>query len=120
MLDVDKMRLRRLELRLSQKALGEAIRQDQAYVSRVENGIITDVTAETLARIARVLKVPMEQLMILDTTEAEAPQGKQPRPRLTPYCKGEAAGADIHGSPTPRLPAASLPSLYGKIASCLL
>jgi len=81
MLDVDKMRLRRLELRLSQKALGEAIRQDQAYISRVENGIITDVTAETLGRIARVLEVPMEQLLILDAAEAEAPQGKQPRPR---------------------------------------
>ena len=91
MLDVDKMRLRRLELRLSQKVLGEAIRQDQAYVSRVENGIITDVTAETLARIARVLKIPMEQLMILDAAEAEAPQEKQPRPRRKPAAKPKAS-----------------------------
>ena len=85
MLDVDRIRLRRLELRLSQKALGEAIGQDQAYMSRVENGIITDVTAETLARIARVLKVPMEQLINLDAAEeeVEASAGNQ-RPRQAP------------------------------------
>jgi transcriptional regulator with XRE-family HTH domain len=85
MLDVDRIRLRRLELRLSQKALGEAIGQDQAYMSRVENGIITDVTAETLARIARVLKVPMEQLINLDAVEeeVEASAGNQ-RPRQAP------------------------------------
>jgi transcriptional regulator with XRE-family HTH domain len=85
MLDVDRIRLRRLELRLSQKALGEAIGQDQAYMSRVENRIITDVTAETLARIARVLKVPMEQLINLDAAkdEVEASAGNQ-RPRQAP------------------------------------
>jgi transcriptional regulator with XRE-family HTH domain len=85
MLDVDRIRLRRLELRLSQKALGEAIGQDQAYMSRVENRIITDVTAETLARIARVLKVPMEQLLNLDAAkdEVEASAGNQ-RPRQAP------------------------------------
>jgi transcriptional regulator with XRE-family HTH domain len=89
MLDVEKMRLRRLELRLSQKALGEAIRQDQAYISRVENTIITDVTAETLGRIARVLKIPMEQLLILDTAEVDGPQGKQPRPRRKAVAKSK-------------------------------
>ena len=85
MLDVDRIRLRRLELRLSQKALGEAIGQDQAYMSRVENRIITDVTAETLARIARVLKVPMEQLINLDAAEeeVEASAGNQ-RQRQAP------------------------------------
>jgi len=85
MLDVDRIRLRRLELRLSQRALGEAIGQDQAYMSRVENRIITDVTAETLARIARVLKVPMEQLINLDAAEeeVEASAGNQ-RQRQAP------------------------------------
>lgn len=83
MLATDRMRLRRLELRLSQKALGEAIGQDQAYISRVERGIITDVTAETLARIARVLRLPMEELICLDTVSQE-PRRKKMQPAAKP------------------------------------
>jgi transcriptional regulator with XRE-family HTH domain len=76
MLDTNRIRLRRLELRLSQRAVGKAIGQDQGYMSRVENGIITDVTAETLGRIARTLQVPMEELLILDTKDQPEPPAK--------------------------------------------
>jgi transcriptional regulator with XRE-family HTH domain len=76
MLNINRIRLRRLELRLSQKAVGKAIGQDQGYMSRVENGIITDVTAETLGRIARTLQVPMEELLILDAQEEPEPPAK--------------------------------------------
>ena len=69
MLDTDRIRLRRLELRLSQKALGKAIGQDQSYLSRVENGIVAEVTADTLGRIARTLQLPMEELLILDAED---------------------------------------------------
>lgn len=84
MLDIDKIRLRRLELRLSQRALGQAIKQDQAYVSRVENGIIKDVTADTLWRMARTFDVPMEELLILDAEDEPEPPAKPKNSRRKP------------------------------------
>lgn len=45
-------------------------------MSRVENGIITDVTAETLGRIERMLQLPMEELLILDPEDHTEPQAK--------------------------------------------
>ena len=84
MLDIDKIRLRRLELRLSQRALGRAIRQDQAYVSRVENGIIKDITADTLWRMSRTLDIPMEALLIPDTEDQPEPPAKSKNSRGKP------------------------------------
>ena len=69
------------------QALGEAIGQDQAYMSRVENKIITDVTAETLARIARVLEVPMEHLVTLDAAETGEAQLKRKSSRRKPAAR---------------------------------
>ena len=71
MIAADKIRLRRLELRLSQEALGKAVGQDQAYISRLETGRITDFTAVTLARLARTLKVQMEDLMLPESAEGD-------------------------------------------------
>jgi transcriptional regulator with XRE-family HTH domain len=95
MLDIDRIRLRRLELRLSQKALGKAVGQDQSYMSRVENGVITDVTADTLGRIARTLQVPMEELLILDAEDKPASPAKprqngQKPPVTKPAAKAKA------------------------------
>ena len=38
MIDVDRIRLRRLELRLTQADLGKAIGQDQGYISKIGTG----------------------------------------------------------------------------------
>ena len=63
MLDAERLRLRRVKKRLSQKALGEAIGQDQAYISRLESGIITDITVQTLERLADTLEVSADYLL---------------------------------------------------------
>jgi len=103
MLDIDRIRIRRLELRLSQKALGKAIGQDQSYMSRVENGVITDVTADTLGRIARTLQVPMEQLLILDTEAEPEPPAKPKTSRQKPPLTK--ANAKAPAPKRPRTPA---------------
>jgi transcriptional regulator with XRE-family HTH domain len=63
MLDKERLRMRRLKLRLSQQRLGELIGQDQGYVSRLERGEITDITLRTFVRLAEALNVTMEYLV---------------------------------------------------------
>ena len=62
-LDKERVRLRRLQLRISQQRLGEMIGQDQGYVSRLERGEITDITVRTLARLADALRVSTDYLL---------------------------------------------------------
>jgi transcriptional regulator with XRE-family HTH domain len=71
MIDAARIRLRRLELRLSQQQLGKAIGQDQAYISRLERGLIEDITIGTFERLARALRVSLETLLKPDP-ESEA------------------------------------------------
>lgn len=73
MLDVDRIRLRRLELRLSQKKLGEMIGQDQAYISRLERGEFAEITVRTLERLARALHVGVETLLKPDDESEPLP-----------------------------------------------
>jgi transcriptional regulator with XRE-family HTH domain len=63
MLDTERVRMRRLQLRISQKVLGERIGQDQAYISRLEHGEITDITIRTLERLADTLQVTTDYLL---------------------------------------------------------
>ena len=62
MLDIERVRLKRLMLRLSQKRLGEMIGQDQAYVSRLERGQFPEISMKTLERLADALSVSMDYL----------------------------------------------------------
>jgi transcriptional regulator with XRE-family HTH domain len=62
-LDKERLRMRRLKLRLSQQRLGELLGQDQGYVSRLERGEIADITLRTFARLAEALQVSMEYLV---------------------------------------------------------
>jgi transcriptional regulator with XRE-family HTH domain len=62
MLDIERVRLKRLMLRLSQKRLGELIGQDQAYVSRLERGHFPEISMTTLERLADALQVSMDYL----------------------------------------------------------
>jgi transcriptional regulator with XRE-family HTH domain len=63
MLDAERIRMKRLRLRMSQKQLGESVGQDQAYISRLERGEITDITARTLERLADALRCSTDYLL---------------------------------------------------------
>ncbi len=63
MLDPQRIRLRRVKEGLTQKQLGEAIGQDQAYISRIEKGITQSTTTQTLEKLADVLKVSTDYLL---------------------------------------------------------
>jgi transcriptional regulator with XRE-family HTH domain len=63
MIDVDRIRLRRLELRLTQADLGKAIDQDQSYISRIERGQVAGMTVAMLERLAKALKVQVGTLI---------------------------------------------------------
>ena len=71
MIDVDRIRLRRLELRLTQADVGKAIGQDQAYISKIERGQVAGMTVAMLERIALVLHVEVATLIKADRTESE-------------------------------------------------
>ena len=66
-----RIRLRRLELRLSQESLGKAIGQDQSYVSKIERGEITEITITTLERLANALGVSTDALLGRKETDSE-------------------------------------------------
>jgi transcriptional regulator with XRE-family HTH domain len=67
MIDAARIRLRRLELRMSQEDLGKQLGQDQAYVSRLERGLIADITVGTFERLAKALQVKLEVLLKPET-----------------------------------------------------
>jgi transcriptional regulator with XRE-family HTH domain len=63
MLDSERIRMGRLRLRLSQKRLGELVGQDQAYISRLERGEISEITVGTLERLADAFHVTTDYLL---------------------------------------------------------
>jgi transcriptional regulator with XRE-family HTH domain len=70
----DKIRSRRLELRMLQKVLGERLGQNQSYVSRLESGAVKDITATMLRRLSKVLRLSMEALFVPDDNDETLPQ----------------------------------------------
>jgi transcriptional regulator with XRE-family HTH domain len=71
-LDRERVRMRRLRLRLSQEQLGSQIGHDQGYVSRLERGEIADITVRTLARLADALRVSTDYLLGRKDEESES------------------------------------------------
>ena len=63
MVDRDRLRMARAQLRLSQESLGKAIGLDQAYISKIERGEVQDITVTTLARLADALQVSTDYLL---------------------------------------------------------
>ena len=63
MLDPTIIRMRRLELRMSQRELGEKLGQDQAYVSRLERGDLKEITVKTLELLATALRISPDTLL---------------------------------------------------------
>jgi transcriptional regulator with XRE-family HTH domain len=76
MIDVDRIRLRRLELRLTQAELGKAIQQDQGYISKIERGQVSGMTVAMLERIALALRVNVGTLIKPESTEPLDEQGE--------------------------------------------
>jgi transcriptional regulator with XRE-family HTH domain len=63
MLNRDRLRMARLELRLSQENLGKAIGLDQSYISKLERGELTDISIGTLERLADALELSADELL---------------------------------------------------------
>lgn len=63
MLQGDRIRMKRLATRMSQRELGKKIGKDQAYVSRLERGEFPGVTSETLEALADALGVSTDYLL---------------------------------------------------------
>ena len=63
MLHADRLRMKRLEARLSQRALGEQIGTDQAHISRMERGERVAITIQTLVKLADALRVSTDYLL---------------------------------------------------------
>jgi len=63
MLHAERLRMKRLEARLSQRALGEQIGMDQAHVSRIERGERVAITIQTLVKLADALQVSTDYLL---------------------------------------------------------
>ena len=63
MLHADRLRMKRLEARLSQRALGEQIGTDQAHISRMERGERVAITIQTLVKLADALRVSTVYLL---------------------------------------------------------
>lgn len=63
MLQGDRIRMKRLATRMSQRELGAKIGKDQAYVSRLERGEFPGVTSETLEALADALGVSTDYLL---------------------------------------------------------
>ena len=63
MLHADRIRMSRLAAHLSQRALGEKIGKDQAYISRLERGEFAGITVETLEALADALDSSADYLL---------------------------------------------------------
>jgi transcriptional regulator with XRE-family HTH domain len=63
MLDIERVRMRRHKLHMTQRELGKRIGQDQAYISRLEAGKIVEMTVPVLERLADALGVSADYLL---------------------------------------------------------
>jgi len=63
MLDGERVRHLRGQQSLSQGALGKLIGKDGQYVSKLERGILSSVTTETLERLADALRCSTDYLL---------------------------------------------------------
>ena len=78
MLDRQFLRQARERVHLSQQALGAQIGQDQQYISKLERGVLENMTIGTLLRLADVLNCTTDELLgrtkpqVLKPEESEA------------------------------------------------
>lgn len=68
------VRDRRKKLGWKQQLLADKAELAQSYVSMIENGVVTDVSMETLRRLARVLEIPIGDLLEAAGADHIAPE----------------------------------------------
>jgi transcriptional regulator with XRE-family HTH domain len=64
---------------LTQKALAEAVGVAQNTIARLEQGNITDLRGQVVAKLAQVLKVSSDYLLGLDESELATSNGSLPK-----------------------------------------
>jgi len=79
MIDGARIRQLRTQHALSQGALGKGIGKDGQYISKLERGILTSVTTDTLEQLAGALDCSTDYL--LGRTDDPRPQTPPQRPR---------------------------------------
>lgn len=72
----EKIRKRRLELKMTMEDLGNAIGVQKSAINKYEKGLV-DMKGSTLAAIARVLNVPV--ITLLDDEDGEVPKTVEAR-----------------------------------------
>jgi transcriptional regulator with XRE-family HTH domain len=81
MLDGERIRQLRTQHRLSQGALGKGIGKDGQYVSKLERGVLTSVTTDTLEQLAGTLDCSTDYLLGRTDDPRPQPTGKRQRIR---------------------------------------
>jgi len=71
MLHGERIRILRKQRPLSQGALGKLIDKDGQYVSKLERGVLSSVTTETLERLADALGCSTDYLLGREDMESE-------------------------------------------------
>jgi len=85
MIDGERIRQLRTQQGLSQGALGKRIGKDGQYVSKLERGILTSVTTETLERLAGALDCSTDYLLgRTDDPRPKPPAKRQRNPTAAP------------------------------------
>jgi transcriptional regulator with XRE-family HTH domain len=81
MIHGERIRQLRTQLMLSQGALGKGIGKDGQYVSKLERGILTSVTTDTLEQLAGILDCSTDYLLGRTDDPCLQPTGKRQRTR---------------------------------------
>lgn len=92
MIHGERIRMLRTQRSLSQGALGKLIEKDGQYVSKLERGVLSSVTTETLERLADALGCSTDYLLgrqaeeskvLAEATLPPQPQHRRPRQAAT-------------------------------------
>jgi transcriptional regulator with XRE-family HTH domain len=85
MIDGERIRQLRTQRRLSQGALGKGIGKDGQYVSKLERGVLTSVTTDTLEQLAGAFDCSTDYLLgRANTPRPQAPPQRQRRRTAAP------------------------------------
>ena len=84
MIDGTRIRQLRTQRGLSQGALGAGIGKDGQYISKLERGVLTSVTTETLEHLAGALACSTDYLLGRTDASRPTPPATRRRPRQAP------------------------------------
>lgn len=58
----DKMKILRMKMRMTQKQLAERIGVSQAYISKIENGHVNNLTIDKIDKLSHALMIPPTEM----------------------------------------------------------